>query len=114
MNTSSAADTAAARLGQRLRAARRASGLTLQQLADLAQVSIPTVSSAENGTRQPRLDTLQKLATALGMSMGALLTDPPAPRQQSSTTTDPGSHPDAGAGPDTALGTDNTTSRGEP
>ena len=107
----------AAHLGQRLRTARRASGLTMEQLADLANVSIPTISTAENGTRRPRLDTLNKLATALGISMGSLLTDPPAPRTPSppppTIIAVPVEHPrgrPTDTGSDTGTGSESTLS----
>ena len=116
MNDQTAAIAIAARLGQRLRTARRASGLTMEQLADLANVSIPTISTAENGTRRPRLDTLNKLATALGISMGSLLTDPPAPRTPSPPPTIiavPVEHPrgrPTDTGSDTGSGSESTLS----
>lgn len=51
--------------------------LTLQALADAAGVSKPYVSQIEGGKRAGTAATLRKLATALGVPLGALLIERP-------------------------------------
>lgn len=55
-------------LGPRLRATRRAAGLSQQQLADRAGLSVSAVSKAEQGLTDPRGPTLEALARALGVT----------------------------------------------
>jgi predicted ATPase/transcriptional regulator with XRE-family HTH domain len=55
--------------GAILRRARRAAGLTQEQLAERANISVRSVSDIERGVnRAPRKDTLDLLADALGLS----------------------------------------------
>jgi DNA-binding SARP family transcriptional activator/transcriptional regulator with XRE-family HTH domain/tetratricopeptide (TPR) repeat protein len=62
---------AAARLGAVIARERRAAGLTQQQLADLAAVSVGAVRDLEQGrTAQPRLATIDALALVLGVDLG--------------------------------------------
>jgi DNA-binding SARP family transcriptional activator/transcriptional regulator with XRE-family HTH domain len=64
----SGSDEGAARFGILLRAHRRAAGLTQQQLADLAEVSVATLRDLEQGrTRHPRPGPAARLAAALGL-----------------------------------------------
>jgi antitoxin component HigA of HigAB toxin-antitoxin module len=53
--------------------------LTLQALADAAGVSKPYVSQIEGGKRAGTAATLRKLAAALGVAPGALLSERPGP-----------------------------------
>jgi transcriptional regulator with XRE-family HTH domain len=53
--------------------------LTQEQLCAKAGLSLDAVSRIESGSRVPRLDTLERLATALELSVGELLGDAPAP-----------------------------------
>ncbi len=53
-----------------IRSGRRELGLSTRALAALAGVAYPTISRVENGHGQPRLDTLAKIAAALGKSVG--------------------------------------------
>jgi len=63
-------DGAAARLGARIAERRRLAGLTQQQLADRAAVSVGTVRDLEQGrTARPRRDTAQTLARVLGLDL---------------------------------------------
>ncbi len=55
-----------------IRTGRRELGLSTRSLASLAGVSYPTISRIENGHEQPRLDTLEKIAAALGKSLGTI------------------------------------------
>ncbi len=64
-------------LGDAIRERRGALGLSQRALAAAAGVSGAFVSQVENGQRQPSLDVLRRLATALETSTGALLARPP-------------------------------------
>ncbi len=62
------------RLKMKLRAWRRERGLTQEELAKKAKVTKFYVSQLETGLRgNPSLPVLQRLAKALGVSMGELL-----------------------------------------
>jgi len=56
----------------RLTMARRHAGLTQQQLSDLSGVSQRLISSIETGIREGSIETYQKLARALGVSVSYL------------------------------------------
>jgi transcriptional regulator with XRE-family HTH domain len=56
-----------------IREAREAAGLTQLELAEKAHLTQATISRIEAGTIVPRLDTLQRIADALGTSTAALL-----------------------------------------
>jgi transcriptional regulator with XRE-family HTH domain len=63
-------------LGARIRSLRLERGLTLPQLAEKAEVSIGLLSQLENsdeGAANPSLQTLRKIATALGVTIADLL-----------------------------------------
>ena len=66
-------DYAVSALGDRLRAAREARRLTLEQLSASTGVSKPHLSRLESGERQPSVGILVELATALGTRVSALL-----------------------------------------
>ena len=53
--------------------------MSTRDLATVAGVSYPTISRIENGHEQPRWDTLEKLAAALGMSWEPTLQRRPTP-----------------------------------
>lgn len=55
-------------VGQRLKLARDKRGLTMAELGDRAGVGASTVNVIEKGNKQPRGDTVEKLARALGVS----------------------------------------------
>ena len=64
----------AARFGERLRQARLQRGLTQEELARRASVSIVTVAKLERSEhRRPTVDTAVKLAKALGVDPAWLL-----------------------------------------
>ncbi len=52
-----------------VRTEREALGLSMRDLATLAGISYPTVSRIENGHEDPRWDTLNKIAAALGKTL---------------------------------------------
>lgn len=60
-------------LGERLRAAREARGLTLDQLSVSVGVSKAHLSRMESGDRQPSVGILVEVAAALGTRVSALL-----------------------------------------
>jgi transcriptional regulator with XRE-family HTH domain len=60
------------RFGENLRRAREARGLTQEELAHLAGIHRTEVGLLERAGREPRLATLVKLATALGVPLGDL------------------------------------------
>jgi transcriptional regulator with XRE-family HTH domain len=62
-------------LGMRIRASRRLSRLTQEQLAERVEKSVQTISSIERGIYLPGLDTLQAIASALNVPVGSLLED---------------------------------------
>ena len=61
--------------------ARKKAGLTQVSLAHLIGVHPVTVARWETGERSPDLDTVQRLAAALGVQPGALLDEPEAPAE---------------------------------
>jgi transcriptional regulator with XRE-family HTH domain len=71
-------------IGRRLRELREARGLSLSELARAAGVGKATLSGLENGTRDPRLETLYAVAAALRVPMSALTLDPGAPASAAS------------------------------
>ncbi len=60
-------------LGLQLRAARTGRGLTIAELAAASGLSKGFVSQVENDRTSPSLDTLERLATALGLTVVDLL-----------------------------------------
>lgn len=60
-------------VGQRLRSAREARGLTLDQVSELAGLSKAHLSRLESGGRQASIGALVDLATALGVRISMLL-----------------------------------------
>ncbi len=60
-------------LGATLRTLREESGITQRQLGVLFGVCNQTISSWENGSREPDLDTLVKIASHFEVSVDFLL-----------------------------------------
>ena len=65
---------------ERLRALRKAKGLSRIDLARLAETSSHTYNRWENGSIVPYEEEYAKLIAALGVEHDALLTDQPNPR----------------------------------
>lgn len=63
-------------LGAAVRDARRRLGLSVQGLADKAGVSFGLISQLERGLGNPSLQSIQRLAAALGVPAGQLLDEP--------------------------------------
>jgi transcriptional regulator with XRE-family HTH domain len=85
---------AAARLGRNVFMARRRAGLSQEALAALASLHRTEIGLLEKGGRLPRVDTLIKLASALGVGAGELLEGVdwvvPAPTRPGSFAVSPG------------------------
>ena len=60
----------AKQIGQQIRVARKAKGLTLKEVAQRLGVSETTVSKYEIGSQNLTIETLKKIADALGMEFG--------------------------------------------
>ena len=60
-------------LGSRIRARRTALGLTLAEVAERADLSLPYVSNLERGRGNPTLDALRSVAGALQQSVSDLV-----------------------------------------
>lgn len=56
-------------VGLKIREIRNLHGLTLKQLAEISDLNINTLSLLENGKTSPTIFTLQRLATAMGVSL---------------------------------------------
>ena len=76
-STDGAPDVVVVALGQRIRAIRRARGLTLVQLAARSDLSHPFLSQVERGVARPSIGSLGRIARALGTSQVELMS--PAP-----------------------------------
>ncbi|MFJ2703705.1 helix-turn-helix domain-containing protein [Streptomyces sp. NPDC087428] len=63
-------------LGRRLRALRAEQDLSLSELSRRSRVGKGTLSELESGLRNPTLETLYALATALGQPLSAVISDP--------------------------------------
>jgi transcriptional regulator with XRE-family HTH domain len=73
-------------MGDRLRQARQARGLSLRGLAEVLGVSPSLISQVETGRAKPSVNTLYALANELGISLDSLLfmdAEPPAPEASS-------------------------------
>jgi XRE family transcriptional regulator, fatty acid utilization regulator len=68
-------------LGQRLRHARRAKGLTLAELGTRVGRAPSVLSLIENGRREPKLSLIEALAAALGVPSAELLRRQPPSRR---------------------------------
>lgn len=66
---------AAAEIGRRVRAARHVLGISLEDLGDLSEVNWTTIGKIERGASSPTVETLVRLASALEIDPGSLVTD---------------------------------------
>jgi transcriptional regulator with XRE-family HTH domain len=66
-------------LGPRLQAARKKRRLTLDQLADLSNISKSMLSQIERGQANPTFATLWNIAHALGLKIGSFIADTQPP-----------------------------------
>ena len=60
------------RLGERLRLIRKEHGMTLKELSQRADLSVPYLSDMERSIVNPSVDTLQKVAKAYDMKVSGL------------------------------------------
>ena len=77
MKTSQTSDTTTNTInafGQKLRTLRKRAGLSQEELADRAKITLRTFIRWENGETQPRIDEILRLAQALHVSEQELLT----------------------------------------
>lgn len=58
--------------GKHLKTLRSQAGLTQEQLAETAQISVDFLSLVERGINSPSFDNLEKLAEALGVEVRKL------------------------------------------
>lgn len=72
-------DSITDRLAERLRAARKAKGLSLDAVAGISGVSRSMVSQIERGESSPTVATLWNLTQALGVDFAGLLDAKPVP-----------------------------------
>lgn len=63
-------------IGDNMRNIRKQKNMTLQQLADILRCSQQNISQYESGKRTPKLETVQKIATALNVNVNDLLGSP--------------------------------------
>ncbi|SFF02357.1 helix-turn-helix domain-containing protein [Spirosoma endophyticum] len=61
------------RVGEKIREARKAKGLTQKELADKISLSVGTVNQYEVGKQNLTIETIQKVANALGVSFDITL-----------------------------------------
>ncbi|MEM7172088.1 MAG: helix-turn-helix domain-containing protein [Pseudomonadota bacterium] len=79
----SVTDSRAQRLGEDLRALRKAHGLTLQDLAEKSGKSVSFISKIERGLARPSVTALQDIAEALLVPIGWFFqTDGPVPAEE--------------------------------
>ena len=61
--------------GQLIKAARKKAGMTQEELGKKIGVSGSSMAQWENDLRNPKLDTLQRIASALGVPVQDLISD---------------------------------------
>ena len=64
-------------IGRRIQKCREDRGMTRNEVAELMNVTLPTVHRWESGVRMPDLTTVMKLANVLGMKLDELIGDEP-------------------------------------
>lgn len=62
-------------IGKKIREIRTAKGLSMYRLTQVTGISGHHIKGIEEGTRQPTIDTLQKLLVPLGISMAELFSE---------------------------------------
>ncbi len=79
MTANSGEDSLEQRVRGRLRGLRNERGMTLQQVAERANIDVSTLSRLESGKRRLALDQFPGLAAALGVTTDELLRPTPTP-----------------------------------
>jgi transcriptional regulator with XRE-family HTH domain len=86
-------------ISARLRSLREAAGLSQQEVAMRADLSMSLVAKLEQGKKaDPRASTLMALAGALGVKPGAILEDLVPPREDEKHAAEPAAVDENGAG----------------
>lgn len=62
-------------IGENIRQARKKAGLTQRQLAEKSGVATITLQQYERGVREPKLDTIAKIARAMNLFASDLISD---------------------------------------
>lgn len=62
-------------IGKRIRELRTEKGFSMYRITQLTGISGHHIKGIEDGTRQPTIETLQKLLAPLGVSMAELFND---------------------------------------
>ena len=65
-------------LGKNIRTLRRARNISQEKLAEMADLSTVYLGRIENGRQEPSLNTIGRIANALGVESIKLFTDDPA------------------------------------
>lgn len=86
------------RIASRVRELRDRAGLSLESLAGRCDVSRSMISLIERGETSPTAVVLEKIATGLGVTLGALFDDSQAPASPHSTSADRTSWKDPDSG----------------
>ncbi len=60
-------------IGERIRNARRALGISMDDLSELAEVSLTTIGKIERGAQSPTAETLVRISSALEIDAGSLI-----------------------------------------
>ena len=60
-------------IGERIKTLRKAKGLSQIDLAHQAEIAVNSIRLYESGKREPKLEAVEKLSTALGVTKGQLL-----------------------------------------
>lgn len=74
--------------GEKIKQARKNAGITQKNLGDKLGVSPVMISQYESNTRNPKLQTLQKIADALNVTLSDLLTSDTILNSEKSDITD--------------------------
>lgn len=64
-----------ANIGVRIREARKAADMTQEALAEAAELSVSYIGQLESSKKRARVDTLARIADALGVPLAQLLMD---------------------------------------
>ena len=62
-------------LGERIKGLRESKGLTRYRLTQITGISGHHIKGIEEGTRQPTIDTLEKMITPLGITLSELFNE---------------------------------------
>jgi transcriptional regulator with XRE-family HTH domain len=69
-------DAGPKRVGERLRQLREDRGISLRKLAELTEFSASFISQVENGQASPSIGSLERIASAVGVTLGEFFAAP--------------------------------------